>query len=105
MDFKTGMLVMLVGIAIVGIIAGSVSASVHECCKITADPAGETCHQGYGTAYCYYGYWCGPYDGYGSGENSLGGTYHVDVGCTGDYMKIWSTVYTNNDASVSWTCG
>ncbi len=104
MDFKTGILVMAIGIVMVVMTASSVSAGAYANCIVTdgsntdADSA-----SGVGsTASCCLATVCGQYDGYAKGKMDDGtlwpgptSSYWAHVSCTGDWMWLDATSYYN----------
>lgn len=98
---------LLVGIAMLGFTASSVSAvTPWACCQITDgyNVNGPNCASGNGcTASCYLGTVCGQYDGYAwgqEGDGSYWGTLHFQ--CTADCMAVQATSY---DTTHSWWVG
>ena len=96
MDFKTGMLVMLVGIAIVGVMASSVSAYCNQysgeegCCSYV------DC-QSYSDGWCYGGYCNG-----GNAQQGLCVWNPSNLKCDGQYLKPNTCIYGYTSNYLHW---
>ncbi len=104
---KIGILVMLVGIAMIGMMISSVAVAEMAHCKINAGGgiSEKTVYGNGNTAKCYLSNICGFYDGYANGQMGNGWSYSTgSVDCWADAEQLWVTSYSSSATIQKWCC-